>query len=68
MTNETSPEQYRPVEELVLDRIKLAISLREQGMDVDFEEWDGLSDESVTRIVSIQVGLHHRNKGENNEV
>ncbi len=53
---------------LVLDRVQLAISLRKQGLDVDFEDWDGLSDESVSRIASVLVGLEYSNRGDIDEV
>jgi len=34
-----------------LDRIATAIALRGKGFDIDFEDWDGLSDESVLEII-----------------
>ena len=39
----------------VLDRINFAINLREYGMDVDFEDWDGLSDYEILGL----VGSHY---------
>jgi hypothetical protein len=67
MTNEVSQDDPH-IEELVLDRIGLAVSLREQGIDVDFNDWDGLSDESVSRIASVLVDLAYRNRGETDEI
>ena len=45
MRYEASPGQYETVH--VLDRAGTAVALREKGIDVDFEDWDGLTDESV---------------------
>jgi hypothetical protein len=60
------PEEFD--ESLVLDRNKLAISLRRQGIDVDRDDWDGLSDLRVTRIASVLVDLNVRNRGNTDEV
>jgi hypothetical protein len=39
-----------------LDRIKLAVQLRRAGVDVDIEDWDGMSDDHV-RQVAQYTGL-----------
>lgn len=48
-----------------LDRIDLAIQLRKAGNDIDFEDWDGLSDGQVYTKVGRLVT---RIKGEDDEV
>ncbi len=42
--------QTEPIEqeqEAMLDRKQIAVDLRELGIDVDFEDWDGLDDNEV---------------------
>lgn len=45
----------RQEEAISLDRKGIASRLRERGIDVDFEDWDGLSDERVIDIAWHKV-------------
>lgn len=52
-------EQYRPQEqEPILDRKEIAVSLRHLGIDVDFEDWDGLDDNDVLGAI-ITLAIAH---------
>ena len=41
-----------------LDRKEIAVNLRQLGIEVDFEDWDGLDDNDVLGYVA-QLGLMH---------
>ena len=67
MTNEAPVPDLQPFE-LVLNRQQLAISLRQQGIDVDFEDWDGLCDYSVSRIAAVLAVHNCSREGDTDEV
>lgn len=54
--SEVLPEYNSGLEydqEPIIDRPSVAIKLRELGVDVDFEDWDGLDDNEVLGMIAM---------------
>lgn len=57
-TGEKSEEDRNHDRVTELDRINFAIALRDLGMFIDFEDWDGLSDLEALGLVCAHYPRH----------
>jgi hypothetical protein len=58
-----APKDY--IESEPLDRVSLAIGLRRSGIHVDFEDWDGMSDDWVRqRVQYLNLGQRSQLDGQ----